>query len=190
MTGKQQKFIEFYLGESNCNGVDAARRAGYAGGYAVLGVTAHDNLKNPKIAAEIKRKLEERAMSAEQVLSRLAEQAQGIGEYVRYHKNQLGKFEAYVDLDKLIADGKGHLVKCIKRDAKTGDDVIEFYDAQTALLNLGRYHKLFVDKTENSTNVSVSFEDELNDLPSEELAARLSKAVRLLGTAEGIPETS
>lgn len=50
LTPKQLKFIEVYSG----NGTEAARLAGYSGDDNVLGVTAHDLLKNPKIVEAIK----------------------------------------------------------------------------------------------------------------------------------------
>jgi len=49
LTVKQQKFIEFYDG----NGTDAARKAGYKGSDGVVGVTAFNLLRNPKIRKEL-----------------------------------------------------------------------------------------------------------------------------------------
>lgn len=50
LTTKQNKFIEIYDG----NGTRAARLAGYKGNDNVLGVTANELLRNPKIAQAIK----------------------------------------------------------------------------------------------------------------------------------------
>lgn len=46
LTPKQAAFVEAYDG----NGTAAARKAGYSGSDAVLGKTAFDLLRNPKIA--------------------------------------------------------------------------------------------------------------------------------------------
>lgn len=53
LTVRQQRFIDAYDG----NATDAARKAGYSGSDAVLGVTAHDLLRNPKVAAAIRERL-------------------------------------------------------------------------------------------------------------------------------------
>lgn len=49
---RQERFVLEYA--STGNGVQSARRAGYTGSYAVLAVTAHDLLKNPKVAKQLK----------------------------------------------------------------------------------------------------------------------------------------
>lgn len=50
MTPRQLKFIEVYSG----NGTEAAKLAGYTGSDNVLGKTAHDLLRNPKVVEAIK----------------------------------------------------------------------------------------------------------------------------------------
>ncbi len=55
LTPRQQKFIEVYEG----NGTEAARLAGYKGNDNVLGVTAHELLKIPKIADAIRSRTQE-----------------------------------------------------------------------------------------------------------------------------------
>lgn len=54
-TDRQLKFIELYEG----NGTDAARRAGYSGSDNVLGKTAYELLRNPKIVEAIKKRHDE-----------------------------------------------------------------------------------------------------------------------------------
>lgn len=51
-----------------------------------------------------------------------------------------------VDVEGMIADGKSHLIKGVKHTPKGIN--IEFYDAQAALVHVGRHHKLFTDKSE------------------------------------------
>lgn len=73
LTGKQRLFVEAYL---QCfNGVEAARRAGYQGDYSTLGVTAHDNLKKPKIKNEIEKRLASVQLTTDQCLALLAAHA-------------------------------------------------------------------------------------------------------------------
>lgn len=50
LNARQQAFVDCYAG----NATDAARKAGYTGSDAVLGVTGHNLLKNPKVSAAIK----------------------------------------------------------------------------------------------------------------------------------------
>lgn len=137
---KQQVFVEEYL--VTWNATEAARRAGYA----------HPNTQGPRllvnvsVAEEIKVRLAEKAMSADEVLVRLAEQARA--EQSAYLS------ERGVDLAALLRNGKGHLVKGIK-ETKYGRD-IEFYDAQSALVHIGKHHKLFVEKIEHGGTLNVN----------------------------------
>lgn len=69
LTPKQQAFVEAYAG----NGTEAARLAGYSGSDAVLAVTAHDLLRNPKVAAALEAR--RKAPSAKRIASREERQA-------------------------------------------------------------------------------------------------------------------
>ena len=125
MTARQQVFIAEYL---KCwNASEAARRAGYSEKTATA--IGAENLTKPDIAAEIEHRKAAILMSADEVLARLTEQ--GRAAYAEY-------FEANgsVNLEKLIADGKGHLIKKIK-PTKEGLEV-EFYDAQGALAMIAK----------------------------------------------------
>lgn len=136
LTNKRRIFIEEYL---QCwNATEAARRVGYK----------HPNNQGPRllldvgIQGEIKRRLDEKAMGADEVLTRLAEQARGdIDECLTTDHGIV-----MVDWEKLKRKGLTHLVKKFKQ-TKAGIEV-EFYDAQSALVHLGKHHKLFVDRTE------------------------------------------
>lgn len=130
LTRKRKVFIEEYL---KCwNGAEAARRAGYRfpRRQASYLLTILD------IADEIERRIAEKAMSADEVLTRLAEI--GRAEYSQYLKN-----DGTVNLAQLLAGGKGHLVKGIK-ETKYGKQV-EFYDSQRALVDIGKHHGLFTE---------------------------------------------
>jgi phage terminase small subunit len=157
-TNRQEVWIEEYF--RTWNATEAARRAGYAHPKSA----GTENLANPAIAEEIKARIAEKTMGADEALVRLAEQARA--EYSAYFKPN-----GTVDLKKLLADGKGHLIKKIK-PGKFGDE-IEFHDAQTALLNIGRHHKLFVDRTEMSGDLNFTE----SESASERIAGKLDSIV-------------
>lgn len=136
LTSKQQLFVSHYV---DCwNGTLAAERAGYKGDRNTLGVVAHQNLRNPKIAAAIEQHIES-IMPAGEVLTLLADQARGsMADFIDVDTNTL-------DLQKAAQAGKLHLVKKFTRvDTETSSRVsIEIHDAQSALGLLGKHHGLF-----------------------------------------------
>jgi len=135
MNLKQRAFVENYL---NCwNATEAARQAGYAHAH----VQSSRLLADVSIQKEIQQRLSEKTLSADEVLSRLAEQARG--EHGKY------LLPDGVNLAALIADGKGHLVKGIKQ-TRYGLD-IDFYDAQNALVQIGKHLGLFSERLDLTT---------------------------------------
>lgn len=144
MNFKQRAFVEEYL---QCwNASEAARRAGYKGDPNTIGPRL---LVNVGIRAIIENRLEEKAMRADEVLARMAEQARGEhGKYLRE--------DGSVDFARLIADDKAHLVKSVKI-TKYGLEV-EFYDAQTALVHIGKDLGRFKDQHEHSGKLRVLVE--------------------------------
>lgn len=140
LTNKQRLFIEEYL---QCwNATEAARRAGYAGNDATLAVVGYENLRKPKLEAIIHQRLAEAAMGADEVLKRLAEQARGLSKDFFTSGGNL-------DMPTIVAEDMTHLVKKT-RQTKYGLD-IELYDAQAALVQIGRAHGLFKDKMDVTT---------------------------------------
>ena len=144
LTNKQKKFIDEYL--KDLNATQAAIRAGYSEKTAYsIGI---ENLRKPEIAEVITKRLQEAAMSADEVLNRLAEQARNEhGRYVRP--------DGSVDIAGLLRDGKGHLIKGFK-ESKRGQVIVEFYDAQSALVHLGKHHKLFTEQVQHSGNLNTT----------------------------------
>lgn len=135
LTDKQRAFVEEYL---QCfNATQAAIRAGYSEDSAHA--IGWENLRKPEIAEMVSRRLSESAMTADEVLMRLAEQARGVpAEYI--------STRGTVKISKLVKDGKTHLIKKI-RDTANGREY-EFYDAQSALQLIGRHHAIFVERQE------------------------------------------
>lgn len=134
LTRKRRAWIEEYL---TCwNATEAARRVGYK----------HPNAQGPRLLLDvsiqeiIEKRIAEKAMSADEVLLRLAEQARGdISEFV--------KAGGGIDWEKV--GEKGRLVKSIAHT--TGKNSrLELYDAQAALVHLGKHHGLFKDRIEHS----------------------------------------
>jgi len=159
MNNRQKIFVEEYL--KSFNAADAARKAGYSERTArAIGA---ENLTKPDIAAAIRARLDERAMSADEVLDRLADQA----------RNSIDDFlddDGRLDLLKARAAGKLHLVK--KLSSTQQGTTIELYDAQAALALLGRTHKLFVDRSENvNRNTTIEVVEEIVDVETDDPAA-------------------
>lgn len=158
MNARQALFVEEYLRTFN------ATQAALAAGYSPK--TAHsigaENLKKPEIATAISQRLTEAAMSADEVLMRLADHARGsIDDFVQVTEaGPVFNFKAAQEAGKL------HLIKKLKTKTKIyvagkGDEAIdvteidvefELYDAQSALEKLGRHHKLFTDQTDVNLN--------------------------------------
>jgi phage terminase small subunit len=138
LSPKQQIFVAEYL---KCwSATEAALKAGYkAANRQRASEIGYQLLQKTPVSEEIERRKAELMMSADEALTRLTEQARA--EYSKYFNDK-----GAVNLSQMMADGKGHLVKKIK-PTSNGDEV-EFYDAQTALLNIGKHHGLFPDKVE------------------------------------------
>lgn len=137
LTGKQTAFIEEYF--KDFNGVKAAERAGYNGGYFTLAAIASENLKKPKIAKRIAERFQAKIMTADEVLSRLSGMARAnISEFV----TDTGA----IDWDRVRK--QGYLVKRIVH-RKDQQSQIELHDAQSALALVGKHLRLFVERTEN-----------------------------------------
>ncbi len=57
LTKKQQRFVEYYVGEANGNGTKAARLAGYSGDEVATAVAASRLKRDPKIKEAIDKEL-------------------------------------------------------------------------------------------------------------------------------------
>lgn len=137
LTNKRRVFIEEYL---QCwNATEAARRAGYK----------HPNMAGPRLMVNdsvqeaIQERIATKAMSADEVILRLAEQARAdLDDFL------IPITQGQAIIDWAQAQGKTHLVK---RYTHTKQGVtIELYSAQRALELLGKAHRLFTEKHEFS----------------------------------------
>jgi phage terminase small subunit len=154
LTNKQKVFVEEYL--TDHNGTRSAIAAGYSRKSA--SVIAAENLLKPNIAFEIRRRITEKVMCADEVLTRLADMARA--SHFPFIKISDDGF-VYFDFSNPDAKNYLHLIKKIKtkRQRKLeGLEVwenewveVELYDAQSALNTLAKVHGLLVDKTDVTT---------------------------------------
>lgn len=147
MNAKQAAFVEYYL---QCwNASEAARLAGYS--VANADVVGSRLLVNVGIKAAINARIEQLKMSANEVLVRLAEHARGdILDFI--------DDEGRATIAAMRAVKKGRLIKKIKHTERTFGSTdfpttektleLELYDAQAALVQIGKVHRLFAEKVE------------------------------------------
>ena len=145
LTVKQRAFTLEYL--KDFNATQAAIRAGYSTKTARS--QGQRLLTNVDIKAEIALVLEEKVMSRDEVLKRLAEHARAdIREFIEVLP---GGRLVLINLEKATDTGNTHLIKKIKI-TKAGPE-LELHDSQAALVHLGRHYGLFTDKVEHSGEV-------------------------------------
>lgn len=174
LSAKQQAFVEEYLRTGN------ATRSAVAAGYSAKTAEqiGHQLLKKTSVADEIARRFEAKAMAADEVLARLAEQARFnpvpyiLFEEIRNEEGELiAKAFRGIDLDKLQEDGLGHVLKGI---SKTRNGLkIEFHDAQRALELIGKHLGLFKERIEHSGQIDMARVEQMSDDELERLAQRL-----------------
>jgi len=158
----QAVFVEEYL-SNGFNATEAAKAAKYAafnrGGYTKI---ASSILKTPKIKSLVARRIAERALSANEVLDRIRDVADGSIADV------LSDDTTFIDLSKAKQRGKLHLLK----EIKIGDDGeihVKLRDQDQALDRLAR--SLGVYEKDNRVNLPPEVLALLG-LSSQELMAR------------------
>lgn len=164
LTPFQRRFLIEYLSQTTPPNATAAYTA--AGGTAKHADRAAYQVRHtPAVVAAIDEYFHKQEMSAREVIARLSQQAKA--EYGRYFDYDPIRGEVRCDLEKLLKDGLGHLIKKVGYE-RTGSDsavqVVEFYDAHTALVDVGRYHGLFKDSVKLTMDVTNLTDDELDGL--------------------------
>lgn len=180
LSKKQQAFVEEFFNDFNAT--QAAIRAGYSERSARS--IGSENLTKPDISEAINQRLRETAMSADEVLMRLADHGRGdLSDFIKL-KNGL----PVIDFEAARRAEKLHLIKKLKVKTRTytmgrGDDAVpvterdvdfELYDAQSALQLLGRAHNLFRETVEHTGKDGGPIETVNAELTDEERAARLN----------------
>ena len=170
LSPKRIAFVEEYL--RTFNAADAARRAGYS--ERTCRSIGKELLTIPYIQDAIKARLKDKAMTTDEVLTRLADQARSnIGAFFRIaerwtlnpapseevvnesiefddkgHQFTRYKVRAVVlDVDKLLDPHYSYLVKKFADTPRNGLS-IELHDAQSALALIGRNLGMFKDRVE------------------------------------------
>lgn len=164
LTDKQKVFIDSYCGSARFHATKAAVMAGYSEKTAYS--IGSENLKKPEIRKVINERINEMCLGSNEVLARLTDIANGSIE-------DLLDEDGYFDFKAAKRTGKLPLVKKLKRkttskqvEAKEegGDSILEtslildevefeMYSAHEALRDLGKYHKLFVERHEVEGNI-------------------------------------
>lgn len=150
MSAKRRAFVDAYLA-NGFNATQAAKEAGYSERTAYS--SGQRLLKNVEIADEIKRRMEEQAMSADEVI-------QAIGDIGRATIDDLmdvdGSGRPVFNFKRAQAEGKLHLIKEIIPTAN-GIRVV-LHDRMKALELMGKHHGLFADKAELDGKLRVEVE--------------------------------
>ena len=156
LSKKQRLFVEEYL--QTWNATEAARRAGYKGNDVTLASVGYENLRKPQIEEAIRLRLQESAMSADEVLMRLADQARAdLGPYM--------SDDGEIDIAAMKADGKTHLIHTVERFVQSGvnqdggewENVrtkIKTYNAFEARQLLAKHHGLLKETVEHTGEVT------------------------------------
>ena len=143
LTFRQKQFVERYLVLGNAT--QAAKEAGYSARTARQ--MGSENLTKPVIQEEIRRRVAELVMGADEALQRLAQIARG--EHGAYIQD-----DGTLDLAQMKEDGKLHLVKSI-RPGRYGLSV-EFGDMLAALVTIARRHGLLRDRVAVEGTVTIT----------------------------------
>lgn len=163
LTTKQRKFIDAYVKSGN------ATRAAIEAGYSERSARQQgwENLKNPYISEQITARLDAEAMAANEVLWRLGRMARAdMGDFLTGSGENIS-----IDMDAVKAAGLTDLIKKLntrttRTTDKDGNEIttttisLELHDAQAALKELGRAHKLFTDGLDVSGTLEVHSEAE------------------------------
>jgi phage terminase small subunit len=180
---KRRAFVEHYL--ATWNAAEAARLAGYS--VKTARQQGSRMLTNVDIQAAIKERIAELSMGADEVLLRLTEQARA--EYAQFFKvveippsdeYPTGIYDVTFDFEACQAAGKIHLVKQVKYD-RNGNLEVQFYDAQTALVQIGRTHSLFKDRHDLTSGDE---KIESDDILREDILRQLSRIADASETSE------
>jgi hypothetical protein len=169
LTDLKRLFIENYF-ICNLNGTEAALATFGTEDRATAASMAYEYLRLPEIASRVADRLAEYHLSANEVLARLAFMARG-------------SMEEFVDADSLTIDLKKAkaakklgLIKKLRTkfttftdkdggESETTEIELELYDAQSALVHIGKHHSLW-----NDGNININFNN-LTDEQLEQLAS-------------------
>ena len=157
MRAKWHAFVDEYF-RLNMNGTRAYKAVYGVEDDDVAGASAARLLGKARIVEEIGKRITEKAMSADEVLTRLADMARGdLGDFM-----DIESMSFDISLQKAKELGLTHLIKKVKQrtvttvdrqgeETETNVQEIELYSSIEALQLLGKYHSLFIDRTDISS---------------------------------------
>jgi phage terminase small subunit len=138
LSAMQKMFVEAYL--RTFNATQAAKDAGYSEDSAYS--QGSRLLKNAEIAARVRERLQEAAMSADEVLYHLREIALGL-------RADVTDSDGKIDPEKVKKANKSHLIKSLRQrtftteDSESFESELETYDRIKALELLGKHLGMF-----------------------------------------------
>ncbi len=177
-------FIAAYFSE-NMNATRAYMKLHPNATYASARALASETLSKVNIRAEIKRRLTEKAMSAEEALFRLGEMARAeLKPFIRIDDDGFTYFN-FADPE---ASEYLYLIKKMKtkRERRVGGDdetwegewvEVELHDAQAALRDILKMHGKFIDKVDLTTGG-----EKIEQMPAEQIAQRVAFLMELAKT--------
>ena len=182
LSPQHQQFINEYIKLKCSNATEAYCRVYPKSSRDAARAHAARLVANGIISAEIKRRVSEETMSANEVLIRMAEHGRGdIGEFIN-----LGP-------EEIKQSGKSHLIKkftrtittSVKKDfeSTTESFTVEMYDALAAKQLIGKHHGIFTE-SEKSVEVDISVN------VSESLRSRIGSVAARLRTGSGATRDS
>ena len=194
LTGKQAKFVVEYLRDFNAT--QAALRSGYSPKTAYS--IGSENLKKPEILEALR---SESAMSAEEALARLTDIARGditglmdvttSGFSIELMEDDESGAKVIKPQSKLIKKIKQKVTTIIAKkesddDKEIVETEIELYSALDALGLMGKYHKLFTDRTEitGKDGEPIKTDDEGHNRAISKLADALGEIVSGAGAKQ------
>lgn len=153
LSAKHSAFVNAYL--TTFNATEAYHQVYAPKSREVAASSGHRLFRNDEIAEAISQRLSETAMGADEVLMRLAEHARGdIADFLQVSPNG----DAALTLTGENEKARTRLIKKVTQrktirtteQSQTEEVVlsVELHDAQAALVQIGKHHKLFVDRTE------------------------------------------
>jgi phage terminase small subunit len=149
LTLKQRKFCLAFVGEANGNGAEAARLAGYKGAGLTLAVIASQNLIKLNVSRFIAELRVDAERAAKGKILSATEVLVGLTRIADADIAEVFELDGTFDLASAKRRGVSRLIKSMAFDKDTGKlTKLELHNAHGAHVDLGKYHKLFVDKLE------------------------------------------
>jgi Terminase small subunit len=160
---RQRLFVEYYLGESAGSAADAARRAGYRWPEKL----GQRLVKQGEVRAAIDARVATVAMTADEVLARVAEVASSdLLDFIEVDPN--GGCKVDMKLAKRL--GLGRLIKRLRIN-KDGTQDIVLEARLPALVKLGEHYKLWKGEAQEEVTLvelAKGLREQYEQLPSEE----------------------